>query len=701
MDPPPLADINRTSSAASSTGQTSGDAEFGTNDLVHDAGTPTATRSSSDGASACTCMSSITNHREEDLVAAQLHPNAFALSTAENHQQRSSLPPLLKQQPNRNMEPQREAEEDNLGADKEDNAITAACLAVVDSQQPAAATKNLCPTKDDDLHEKKKQKNDMQQEDQQMLALKRMVISPSGCGDGGDVDAGDDEKPSNKSSAARVQKKPDHWERRDAPRRRKQQGRSTSAEREKDENRTSKDGPSKESEKSLCHDEDIETNLRAVRDVETKLQAAAVLNATTRDSLPQMVGRCEFAILNQLDLDEEEAKMELEEEAPPVPTPQSQPGLFFRAPGEATRQAQRVQFSTLGWALDADETATSASGTMQQQDQDAERVTDDVEAGFVGSNAPAESFNLAVALPVEEDPSDGMDLPQAQEFDTSNSANKAMTLQRVIFIGKVVALFLVLIVVVVLAAVLIRKDSPNMEANATDQSMLSPTPSPALSPESHVKSLLPNCTVSLIEQDLESPQHTAFRFVLDDPQFGNCPDWQIQQRCALVTFFCASKGQTWKENTGWLDCNRDECDWHSPRPQLSLVEMCTGKLKETAQISDSPCDKDGVFKHLTHCGNEVSGTLPPEVFELLPALVSVDLDPQGAEWFCNDIGNTTEWCGHALDSVVTGSIPSEIGLCSQLKRLSLADQRLSGPLLSNLGSLSLLEHLTFGLPWSR
>ena len=77
--------------------------------------------------------------------------------------------------------------------------------------------------------------------------------------------------------------------------------------------------------------------------------------------------------------------------------------------------------------------------------------------------------------------------------------------------------------------------------------------SPDSDRESYVKSLLPDYTVASIEQDSTSSQAMALEFVVKDPLLESYPEWRIQQRFALATFYYATHGDHWYNNTGWLE----------------------------------------------------------------------------------------------------------------------------------------------------
>lgn len=118
-----------------------------------------------------------------------------------------------------------------------------------------------------------------------------------------------------------------------------------------------------------------------------------------------------------------------------------------------------------------------------------------------------------------------------------------------------------------------------------------------------------------------TPQNRALEWLANDTFEGYYSDGKFIQRYALATLYFATNGESWSNNSQWLD-NEDECGrW------FSFV------------ASGLPCDPStgGVTK-LWLEKNNLEGTLPKEI-GLLTSLVELVLNQ-------NDLGST---------------IPSEIG----------------------------------------
>ena len=223
-------------------------------------------------------------------------------------------------------------------------------------------------------------------------------------------------------------------------------------------------------------------------------------------------------------------------------------------------------------------------------------------------------------------------------------------------------------------------------------------------------SLLPDYTQTIITKDTtnSTSQSRAFQFMLNDPSLDEYDDWRIQQRFALAVFYHATHGNYWFNSRAWLSYDIHECAWASMPSQLTtnLIHDKTNyyqpnpftvvSTQSLSNYSSNPCEEQsrndiriGRYHHLWQQQNNISGTLPPEVFDMLPALRTINLDPQMNNDDCYyDYPN-----GFGCASKLTGSLPSEVGRLTGLEVLSLEYHGISGPLPSTLGQLGLLQTL--------
>jgi len=180
-------------------------------------------------------------------------------------------------------------------------------------------------------------------------------------------------------------------------------------------------------------------------------------------------------------------------------------------------------------------------------------------------------------------------------------------------------------------------------------------------------------------QNRSSPQRSAFEWLRSVSNVQNLPDNRILQRYALATLFYSTRGWEWTKASRWLS-NEHECTWFSTSALLDICnpnkDMTTLSLRE----------------------NNLAGTLPPEVFGLLPLLEEVQLHGNRlAGSIPQEIANLS---GIALldlsSNQVFSNIPSQLGGLSNLNRIALANNKIFSTIPSEIGRLSLLAALDLG-----
>lgn len=189
-------------------------------------------------------------------------------------------------------------------------------------------------------------------------------------------------------------------------------------------------------------------------------------------------------------------------------------------------------------------------------------------------------------------------------------------------------------------------DSPTVAPFATSR----PTSVPikeiqdSASETSRLEQLITGAGITSKEQLYRGgPQAKAFTW-LNQGNTTNEPGWRLVQRFALVTLYYSLGGPDWARKAGWLT-NSPECEWFSR--------------------SSTSC-RDGVFVEFTMVFNNVSGTLPPEI-GLLTGLERLVM------------GGTI-----ANGMKIFGSLPTSLGLCTNLHVVHLQRQALSGVLDDNM-----------------
>lgn len=155
---------------------------------------------------------------------------------------------------------------------------------------------------------------------------------------------------------------------------------------------------------------------------------------------------------------------------------------------------------------------------------------------------------------------------------------------------------------------------------------------------------------------LDTPQYLALDWILNEDSGAiKYSQERIIQRYALATIYFSMKGQQWIFNDGWLS-EKDECEWYTSNFQAVPI-----------------CNEKGKFSSLQLSFNNLQGTIPPEI-GFLKDLDTIQLD-----------GGPVEF--------IEGSLPSELGLLSNIHRFSVRGNLLSGSLPSEVKYLTALRNL--------
>jgi hypothetical protein len=109
------------------------------------------------------------------------------------------------------------------------------------------------------------------------------------------------------------------------------------------------------------------------------------------------------------------------------------------------------------------------------------------------------------------------------------------------------------------------------------------------------------------QEETNSPVGLAKVWQSSDPRFPEYSEERNEQRLTLATFYFATGGNFWTNNTGWLSYDIPECEWFSRSP------------------ADQVCDGDGNYVRLHLDNNNLLGTLPVETSSL-SNLRFIDLD---------------------------------------------------------------------------
>ncbi|CAJ1934453.1 unnamed protein product [Cylindrotheca closterium] len=180
-------------------------------------------------------------------------------------------------------------------------------------------------------------------------------------------------------------------------------------------------------------------------------------------------------------------------------------------------------------------------------------------------------------------------------------------------------------------------------------------------------------------QNRSSPQRSAFEWLRSVSNVQDLPDNRVLQRYALATIFYSTRGWEWSQASRWLS-NEHECSWFSTSTAFDI------------------CDPNRQLTVLSLRENNLDGTVPAEVFALLPLIEEVQLHGNDLDGSIpSEVSNLSRLALFDLSSnQVFSDIPSELGGLSNLKRIALANNKIFSTIPTELGRLSLLETLDLG-----
>ena len=344
-------------------------------------------------------------------------------------------------------------------------------------------------------------------------------------------------------------------------------------------------------------------------------------------------------------------------------------------------------------AVGGDSDSASAISTRSTGDDDS-TIAASIEEG------------LAQAMPIED--TNPQDLPHAAAVDMEEKDARHPEMTHKPRRSELLLLaFLVLMIVIVgVGVTLAIRTEKQGSRNSTPSTISTNLPGSIpldMSRREHILSLLPLETLQAIEEDPFSPQSLALDFCRNDPNLDSYPDWRILQRFALVTLFYATSGEQWKDNSGYLSHKIHECQWYAcPFPPQNVNAKKEGLTKFHGAEYNNPCDnvdpavvEKEVYVKLWIWSHKLDGTIPVEVGIFLTSLMSVSLghNPNIQGTIPSQLGLLTNM--ELLDlagTSVTGTIPVELGnVSSSLKSLHLTDTHVSGVLPELLANVTTLR----------
>ncbi|CAB9512406.1 LRR receptor-like serine threonine-protein kinase [Seminavis robusta] len=345
--------------------------------------------------------------------------------------------------------------------------------------------------------------------------------------------------------------------------------------------------------------------------------------------------------------------------------------------------------------------------------------TDTPESSSTSDDGATMTDTLAVAEPVSDVRPEEM--PRAREWNASEAvppkpSQQRKHLARCLGIG----LFAAAVSLTVFVVVHFTLGAGSLEDLPTENIAI-----PVQSTEERVLSLLPDYTARSIARG-DSAQANAFRWLAEDPKVGNYTDWRLVQRFSLATLYYSTGGDTsrgWIRSDNWLSYDHHECDWYATEGETvgTIYEPTwRGMYHQVYDLAgETACSETEVYRHVWLIANDLEGTIPDELFLLtslncfsfrnnnlhgtLPSLVGQLTGIEAIDLSNNEISGVlpselglcpkVDGIFTTSNELMTGKIPSELGLLTNLKYLVLDRNMHTGELPSELGNLSNLYWL--------
>lgn len=224
--------------------------------------------------------------------------------------------------------------------------------------------------------------------------------------------------------------------------------------------------------------------------------------------------------------------------------------------------------------------------------------------------------------------------------------------------------------------------------------------------------VLPDSTLVTLQHDRFSPQSKAYDWLFRHPDLADLPVERQQQLFALATLFYATNGYSWHNNGGWLSYSVHECLWFSQGAFLDFkdenhtyveytfpnpCEWSASRHENHVAKSTSTLNHDGYFQHIWLYGNNLQGTIPPQISLLAPTLRSISFynNPELGGSISSDIGLLTNLEAITFGGTqLSGTLPTQIGQISDsLTSFTVINTNVEGTLPTELGQLHRLQDL--------
>lgn len=335
--------------------------------------------------------------------------------------------------------------------------------------------------------------------------------------------------------------------------------------------------------------------------------------------------------------------------------------------GGPTLQRAQTEQSTPGAVRVAGINSRSSLGESEISDQ-----TRSIGLSLKSSDAPFEPEVPVEAELVDRSRQDNNELVEAEPMEPTQFTCKDVVKNRKVFAVIVVIVMAIVALAVGLTVGLIRRSSNNStpsdlpvddSANNTNSTMFNAIIQTPFSDK------LLEISVEIIVSDATSPQALANTWMVNDPNLETYSVNRSLARYGLATFYFATQGPKWHNQSGWLRHDLHECLWYMSHPE----SVCDDWDRHTiVNLTSNGLAGAGSTRELVYylwyvdtldlSNNSLSGPPPPLISER-PGYKYIDYSK----------------------NFLQGRISAEFGYTNdQLETLRIQDNLLSGPIPPNL-----------------
>mmetsp|Transcript_7624 Transcript_7624/g.18678 ORF Transcript_7624/g.18678 Transcript_7624/m.18678 type:complete len:568 (-) Transcript_7624:942-2645(-) len=174
--------------------------------------------------------------------------------------------------------------------------------------------------------------------------------------------------------------------------------------------------------------------------------------------------------------------------------------------------------------------------------------------------------------------------------------------------------------------------NPNFSPFRVSYSTGAPVSAPVYSPEEVTRLnaiflRVPGTTVVNMV-DLKTPQGKAREWIINsDGKMDVNQEQRVQQRYTLCVLHFSTNGDFWTKKANWLKPDKSECEWFGIACNSATNFIRTIDLSENNVIGTLPNEMSSLSNlvALNMSYDEISGTIPRDMFEFLDELETVDL----------------------------------------------------------------------------